>query len=47
MEIEIKYDTALTDPKEIEKRIEKINAIVVDIASSYYIEKAKKSRCVK
>jgi hypothetical protein len=41
MEIEIIYDKALNDPKEIESKIEQINKIVVDIASSYYIEKIK------
>lgn len=41
MEIKINYDNTLTDPKEIEKRLEKINAIVVEIASAYYIEKFK------
>lgn len=47
MEIEIIYDTALSDPKEIEKRIEKINKIVVDIATNYYIEKSNNGNNIK
>jgi hypothetical protein len=48
MEYEINFNAALKDPKEIKLRVEKINKIAVEMASSYYIEKAnKKSRCVK
>lgn len=42
--IEINYDNALKDPKEIEKRIEKINDLVVDIASAYFIDQDKKKK---